>query len=210
MASNNSVAALAKMSQSTFRQAASRPASLLRASYRPFSSSSPRLDAAPPPPLLAQIKTDLKTAMRAKDAPRLSVLRSVLSAANEAARQDKEVKTDAQVVVLLKKTAAGLAQAIEEAQKADRPDLVAKEEAQVRVVDEYVAQADVDPPLSEEEIRRILQESLAALRAAAGADEKTVINTLRTETKKLAWAPAGKHVEVGAAMQILNDLLKKQ
>lgn len=210
MASNNSVAALAKMSQSTFRQAASRPASLLRASYRPFSSSSPRLDAAPPPPLLAQIKTDLKTAMRAKDAPRLSVLRSVLSAANEAARQDKEVKTDAQVVALLKKTAAGLAQAIEEAQKADRPDLVAKEEAQVRVVDEYVAQADVDPPLSEEEIRRILQERLAALRAAAGADEKTVINALRTETKKLAWAPAGKHVEVGAAMQILNDLLKKQ
>lgn len=210
MASNNSVAALAKMSQSTFRQAASRPASLLRASYRPFSSSSPRLDAAPPPPLLAQIKTDLKTAMRAKDAPRLSVLRSVLSAANEAARQEKEVKTDAQVVALLKKTAAGLAQAIEEAQKADRPDLVAKEEAQVRVVDEYVAQADVDPPLSEEETRAILQERLAALRAAAGADEKTVVNTLRTETKKLAWAPAGKHVEVGAAMQILNDLLKKQ
>lgn len=202
MASNNPVAALAKMSHSTFRHA-SRPASLLRVS-RAFSSSQ-RLGSAPP--LLTQIKTDLKTAMRAKDAPRLSVLRSVLSASNEAAKQDKEIKTDAQVVTLLKKTAAGINQAIEEAKKANRQDLVDKEEAQIKVVDEYVAKADVDI-LSEEEIKTTLQGLLAELRAS-GQDEKAVINTLRNETRKLSWAPEDKHVEIGVAMQILNDLLKQ-
>lgn len=202
MASNNSVAALARMSHSTFRQAC-RPASLLRVS-RAFSSSQ-RLGSAPP--LLAQIKTDLKTAMRAKDVPRLSVLRSVLSASNEAAKQDKEIKTDAQVVTLLKKTATGINQAIEEAKKANRQDLVDKEEAQIKIVDEYVAQANVDI-LSEEEVKTALQGRLAELRTLL-QDEKAVINTLRSETKKLSWAPAGKHVEIGVAMQILNDLLKQ-
>lgn len=153
------------------------------------------------------MKTDLKTAMRAKDAPRLSVLRSVLAASNDAVKQDKEITTDEQVIGLLKKTAAGINQAIEEAKKANREDLVAKEEAQIKVVDEYVAKADVDV-MSEEDVQTILQARLVELRASEESEQK-VFAALRAETAKLSWVPKGKYVERSVAFQILNTLLKK-
>lgn len=202
MTTKNSVAALTRISQSTFRYGL-RPAPSMRVS-RTFSSSQ-RLDAAPP--LLVQIKTDLKTAMRAKDAPRLSVLRSILSASNEAAKQDKEITTDEQVVGLLKKTAAGINQAREEAQKANRQDLVEKEEAQIKIVDEYVAKAEVDI-MSDEEIKSTLQARLVELRAS-GESEQKVSNALMKETGQLAWVPKGKYVERSVAFQILQEMLKQ-
>lgn len=201
MASNGSIV-LARISQSTIRNA-SRPASLLRAS-RGFSTSQKLCEA---PPLLVQIKADLKTAMRARDAPRLSVLRSVLSASNEAAKQDKEITTDVQVVKLLQKTASGIKQAIEEAKQASRDDVVEKEEAQIKIVDEYIAKANVDL-LSEEEMKSILEARISEL-LASGTDAQSATKTLRGEAIAGTLVPEGKHIETGATFQILNPLLSK-
>lgn len=145
--------------------------------------------------------------MRAKDAPRLSVLRSVLSASNEAAKQDKEITTDVQVVKLLQKTASGINQAIEEAKKASRDDLVEKEEAQIKIVDEYITKANIDI-LSEEEMESIIEARIKEL-LASGENAKSVTNTLRLEAKQAALVPKGKHFETGATFKILEPLLRK-
>lgn len=157
---------------------------------------------------MVQIKTDLKAAMRAKDAPRLSVLRSVLAASNDAAKQDKEIKTDEQVIELLMKTASGIEQAVEEAKKANRPDLVQKEEAQMQVVDEYVAKSGI-VVMSEEEITAILEARLAELGAAEKLGTSTR-NTLSAELNKGALVPPGKYLSKRKAFLILNELVKKQ
>ncbi|RYP23921.1 hypothetical protein DL765_000807 [Monosporascus sp. GIB2] len=109
----------------------------------------------PPPPLLQKLKADLKTAMRARDAARLTVLRTVLSAAQNASKTSSPIATDAQLVALLRRTRAATEEAAGEARAAQRPDLVEREEAQVRVLDEYVAGSGVEE-VGVEQLRAIV------------------------------------------------------
>lgn len=204
MASNSSMAALARISQSTFRNVSRSMSSILIS--RAFSASSPILSAAKGPPLLVQMKTDLKTAMRAKDAPRLSVLRAVISASNDAAKKDQEVKSNEDVFALLQKTASGINQAVGEARRANRADLVEKEEAQLKVVEEYMQKAGLDF-LSEDEIRAILRQRIAELRKTHG---KQMEGTLRKETGKKGWVPEGRSVSMPVVMGLLTELLNQK
>jgi len=105
---------------------------------RPYSSTD-----IPPPPLLSKIKDDLKTAMRAKDQNRLSVLRAVLAAVVNASKTDAPIKTDVQLVVLLRKSAAKSREAAAEARMAGREDLAEKEEAQAKILEEYAESSSV-------------------------------------------------------------------
>ena len=127
---------------------------------------------APPPPLLSKLKDDLKTAMRAKDTNRLAVLRGVLAATLNASKTDKPVKTDAQLVNLLQKSARKSQEAADEARAAGREDLVEKEEAQKRILDEYAAGSGVRE-LGEAEIRQLVESTKAAL-LAEGVDQKAL------------------------------------
>ncbi|KAI0161663.1 GatB/YqeY domain-containing protein [Hypoxylon sp. FL1284] len=115
-----------------------------------------------PPPLLQKIKGDLKTAMRAKDAPRLTVIRSILAAAQNQAKVTQEpVSTDAQVLALLRRAQRAAADAASEFEAAGRADLVSEEQAQAAVLSEYAAAASgVDEP-SEAQMRAFADEVVA-------------------------------------------------
>ncbi|RYP38163.1 hypothetical protein DL767_002680 [Monosporascus sp. MG133] len=136
-----------------------------RPSPRPYSSTSTSTSTGasdpppPPPPLLQKLKADLKTAMRAKDAARLTVLRTVLSAAQNASKTSSPIATDAQLVALLRRTRAATEEAAGEARAARRPDLVEREEAQVRVIDEYVAGSGVED-VGAEQLRAIVADAV--------------------------------------------------
>ncbi|KAH6856725.1 Yqey-like protein-domain-containing protein [Chaetomium sp. MPI-CAGE-AT-0009] len=121
-------------------------------------------EAPPPPPLLAKLKDDLKTAMRAKDANRLAVLRSVLAATLNASKTDKPIKTDVQLVGLLQKSARKSQEAAAEARQAGREDLAEKEEAQQRILEEYAAGSGVRE-IGEAELRQIIESTKATLLA---------------------------------------------
>ncbi|RYP73709.1 hypothetical protein DL771_003422 [Monosporascus sp. 5C6A] len=125
-----------------------------RPSPHPYSTTSTS-DPPPPPPLLQKLRADLKTAMRAKDAARLTVLRTVISAAQNASKTSSPIATDAQLVALLRRTRAATEEAVDEARAAQRPDLVEREEAQVRVLDEYVAGSGVEE-VGAEQLRAIV------------------------------------------------------
>ncbi|KAH7030934.1 Yqey-like protein-domain-containing protein [Microdochium trichocladiopsis] len=119
-------------------------------------------DLPPPPPLLQKLKADLKTAMRAKDAPRLTVLRSVLAATLNASKTATPITTDAQLIALLRKTQRGNEEASAEARQANRADLVEKEEAQIRVLEEYVAGSGVEE-VTDEQLRLVVRGVVSAM-----------------------------------------------
>ena len=140
---------------------------------------------APPAPLLAKLKDDLKTAMRAKDANRLAVLRAVLAATLNASKTDKPIKTDVQLVSLLQKSARKSQEAAAEARGAGREDLAEKEEAQQRILEEYAAGSGVRE-VGEAELRQLVESTKAGL-VAEGVQEKALSGQM---IKKLL-APGG-------------------
>ncbi|KAI1639875.1 GatB/YqeY domain-containing protein [Biscogniauxia mediterranea] len=162
--------------------------------------------AAPPPPLLQKLKSDLKAAMRAKDAPRLAVLRSILSATLNASKTSAPVVTDAQVVALLRRARRAADEAAAEARGAQRPDLVEREEAQARVLDEYVAGSGVEE-LTPEALRAVVVEAVAAAVAKEGDAAKVRVG----DVMKALLAPGGpldgKDVEKGELAKVVKEVV---
>jgi uncharacterized protein len=126
-----------------------------------------------PPPLLARLQGDLKAALKAKDAARLSVLRSILAATLNASKTGSPVRTDAQLVALLRRAARASADAVAEFRAAGREDLVDKEEAQIAVLQGYVATSGISTV--EGEALRGLVEGVKAELDAEGVVGKQVM-----------------------------------
>lgn len=203
MASNFSSRAIHRLASSQFRQPTLRLGVSPRClqTCRQYSA-----EASPTPPLLAKFKTDLKTAMRAKDAARLSVLRTILSATNNAAKTSSPIKTDVQLVQLLRKTARGNQEAAEEARAAGREDLIAKEEAQVKIIDEYIADSGVQT-LGKDEIRAIVEKVISEVKNE-GVDEKRISGELFKRLMVKDGPLEGKEVDRTEIAQIAKELTK--
>lgn len=99
--------------------------------------------------------------MRAKDAARLTAIRSVLSATLNASKTANPIRTDAQLVALLRKTQRASDDAGAEFAAAGRQDLVDKERAQAAVLEEYIAGSGIEE-LSEDQLRAAVADAVAA------------------------------------------------
>ncbi|KAK7927954.1 hypothetical protein PG985_004952 [Apiospora marii] len=162
----------------------------------------------PPPPLLQKLKSDLKTAMRAKDAPRLAVLRSVLAATLNASKTASPIATDAQLVALLRKTARASRDAAAEFQDAGRADLVDKEQAQIAILEEYAAGSGVQE-VGADELRTIVAGVVTAM-TSEGAETAGGKAQMGNVMKKLL-APGGplegKDVEKSELAKIVKEVV---
>lgn len=157
-------------------------------------------DAAPAsPPLLANLKTDLKTAMRAKDAPRLSVLRTVLSAFNNAAKTSSPIVTDAQLVALLRKTQRAGQDAADQFRAAGRDDLADKEDLQAKVMAEYIASSGVRT-VTEAEVRALIKKAVEESESAGKSRFGEVMKLVNAATQ-------GKDTEVDKKR--ISELVKE-
>lgn len=198
--------ALRRLTTSQMRQIAplarTKPSTISLRLRRAYSIDAPAPSSSPAPPsspLLAQLKTDLKTAMRAKDAPRLTVLRGVLAAVTNAAKTERPVETDLQLVQVLRKARRSNEEALEEARRAGRQDLVEREEAQVAVIDGYVAGSGVQV-VGEPELRAEVEAAVAA----AGGNPGRVMKALMSRN----WEAEGKLVDKGLVAQIVTEAVK--
>ncbi|KAL0944269.1 uncharacterized protein CTRU02_202156 [Colletotrichum truncatum] len=161
-------------------------------------------DAAPAsPPLLASLKTDLKAAMRAKDAARLSVLRSVLSATNNAAKTASPITTDAQLVALLRKTQRATQDAAAQFRAAGRDDLADKEDLQAKVMADYIANSGV-LTVTEAEVRVLVEKAIEEATAAGKSGLGEVMKLVNAATQ-------GKDLEVDKKRisELAKEALKK-
>lgn len=154
-----------------------------------------------PPPLLQKLKGELKAAMRAKDAPRLAVLRTIMSANLNASKTSSPIRTDVQLVALIRKLQKSAEDTVAEAKAANRDDLVDKEMQQINILQEYVQDSGVKT-LGEAEIREAVQ---AAVKAAkdAGAEGKAIMGDVM---KRLNATFEGKDVDKKSVASLVKEL----
>ncbi|KAM0325506.1 hypothetical protein ACHAQA_007493 [Verticillium albo-atrum] len=153
-------------------------------------------DAAAPstPPLLATLKSDLKTAMRAKDTHRLAVLRAVLATTNNAAKTDAPIATDAQLIALLRRNMRASLDAADQANANKRPDLAEKEDAQAKVLQSYIDNSGVEQ-VTEAQVVELIKKTLEEARTA-NADGKSQLGAVM---KGVQAGLKGRAVEVDMA-----------
>ncbi|KAJ5608557.1 hypothetical protein N7537_005176 [Penicillium hordei] len=149
-----------------FRFSSRLPARLVR-----WNSTSPAL-----PPLMATLRTDLKTAMRAKDTTRLNVLRALISETNNAAKTASPIQTDIQLLSLIRKRLNASKDAAKEFDVAERPDLKEKEDAQVAVLEEYASQVKTLPIAEIKEV--VINQIAAMIDANTKPNQGTVLKAL--------------------------------
>jgi uncharacterized protein YqeY len=134
-----------------------------------------------------RIDSDLKDAMRAKDAGKLGVLRMLKSAmkyaAIEKAGADGELD-DAEAVQVIRKEAKQRQDSIESFEKGGRPELAAKEKEELTLLSAYLPQA-----MSADEMASAVREAIAEVGATSRAQMGAVMKVLQA---KLAGRADGK------------------
>jgi len=85
-----------------------------------------------------RITDDMKTAMRAKDAPRLLTIRGLLAAIKQREVDERIVLDDAAVVAIVDKLVKQRKDSIEQFTAGGRQDLVDKEKVELQVLESYL------------------------------------------------------------------------
>ena len=91
--------------------------------------------------LKARITDDMKTAMRAKDARRLSAIRLLLAAIKQREVDERKDMSDTDVMAVIDKMIKQRRDSIEQFQKGGRQDLVDVEQFELSVLQSYMPQA---------------------------------------------------------------------
>ena len=113
----------------------------------------------------AQLNDSMKDAMKSRDEVRKRTVRMVLAAVKQA-EVDKRAEIDeAAVVALLQKEVKNRRESAEEAKKANRPDLIEANEAEIKVLEAFLPKA-----MPEEELKAIVQAAIAEVGASTMAD----------------------------------------
>jgi uncharacterized protein YqeY len=124
--------------------------------------------------LKARILDDIKTAMKAGDKPRLGVLRLISAAIKQREVDERIELDDTQVLAVLEKMLKQRRESIAQYQAAKRDDLVAQEEFEVAILQEYLPQ-----PLTAAEIEEAVTKAIADTGAASIKDMGKVVGLLK-------------------------------
>jgi uncharacterized protein YqeY len=123
-----------------------------------------------------QITEDMKTAMRAKDAPRLLTIRGLLAALKQKEVDERIVLDDVAVIGIVDKLIKQRKDSITQFAAANRTDLVDKESAELKVLEGYLPQR-----LSADEVTAAVARIVAALGAGTPADMGRVMAAAKAE-----------------------------
>lgn len=126
----------------------------------------------------AQLTSDLKDAMRQRDDRRRDVLRFTLAALQNAEIATREELDEPAAMAVLAKEAKQRRDSIEEFRKADRQDLVAKEEAELAVLAPYLPEQ-----LSREEIAQAARQAIQETGASSPQEMGKVMAVLMPQLR---------------------------
>ena len=114
-----------------------------------------------------RITDDMKTAMRAKDAPRLLTIRGLLAAIKQREVDERIVLDDGAVVAIVDKLVKQRKDSIEQFTAGGRQDLVDKERAELQVLESYLP-ARLDAAAIAAEVAALVAETGATSAADMG------------------------------------------
>ena len=124
--------------------------------------------------LKIKITDDMKAAMRAKDAPRLSAIRLLLAAMKQKEVDERVELSDTDVVTIIDKMLKQRRESIAQYEKGGRQDLADIEKFEIGVLQTYMPQA-----LSEAEIEAEIAAAMQSTGAQAMADMGKVMAVLK-------------------------------
>ena len=142
----------------------------------------------------AQLQSDLKDAMRAKDELRKTTIRMALAAIKNAEIEKGHELEESEVRAILQKEVKSRREAIEGAKRAQRPDIVAENLAEIEILEAYLPQQ-----LTPEEIEVLAREAIHEVGATSPGEIGQVMKTLMPRVRGQA---DGKEVS-----QIVRQLL---
>jgi hypothetical protein len=125
-----------------------------------------------------RVQTDIAAAMRAGDGLRRDVLRMVVSAAYNVEKRQGHPLTDDEYLAVLSREVKTRRESVEAFRAGGREDLVAKEEAEIAIIGEYLPEA-----LTEDEITALIREGIAATGASSARDMGKVMGWLAPRTR---------------------------
>ncbi len=125
-------------------------------------------------PLKQQIVAAMKDAMRAKDKPRLGTIRLTLADIKRIEVDERIDPDDTRITSILDKMVKQRRDSIQQFEAGGRSDLVAQEQLEIAVIQEFLPQA-----LSEEELQAIIESALAESGATSMQDMGKVMGLLK-------------------------------
>ena len=127
--------------------------------------------------LQERVDSDLKDAMRAKDAGKLNVLRMLKSALKYAAIEKPDgVLDDSAATQVIRKQVKQRQDSIESFEKGGRPELAAKEKEEMEMLNAYLPKG-----LSAEELSGLVRETIAEVGATSKAQMGVVMKAVQAK-----------------------------
>jgi len=151
--------------------------------------------------LKARITEDMKNAMRAREATRLSTIRMLLAAMKQREVDERIELADADVVAIIDKMIKQRRESIVQFDAGNRPDLAAVERAEITLLQAYMPQ-----PLSETEIDALIASTGGA--AGSGSTGSSAMDAYDLHTgngNNLSGYSNGRIDGIIAAMAVTSD-----
>jgi len=147
--------------------------------------------------LSERVDSDLKTAMREKNAVKLGVLRmlkaAVTNATIEKGSADSKL-TDAEAIQVIRKQAKQRQDSIESFEKGGRAELAAKEKEELSILQSYLPQG-----MTADEISKVVRETIAEVSASSKTQMGAVMKALQA---KVAGRADGKTLSAEVQKQL--------
>ena len=145
--------------------------------------------------LQERIDSDLKDAMRAKDAGRLGVLRMLKSALKYASIEKSDAGLDdAAASQVIRKQVKQRQDSIESFEKGGRPELAAKEKEELEMLNAYLPKG-----MNADELATMVRETIAEVGATSKAQMGAVMKALQ---EKVAGRADGKTLSAEVSKQL--------
>ncbi|MDC6476705.1 GatB/YqeY domain-containing protein [Methylophilaceae bacterium] len=124
--------------------------------------------------LKEKITVDMQDAMRSKDSEKLNAIRLLQSSIKQKEVDDRVEIDDTMILNIIEKMLKQRSDSIEAFKKANRNDLVVKEEFEVKLLQTYMPE-----PLSSEDVEKEIDSAIKAADAKSMKDMGTVMSAVK-------------------------------
>jgi uncharacterized protein len=131
--------------------------------------------------LKVTITTDMKTAMKAGDSAKLGTIRMLLAAMKQREVDERITLTDADIVAIVEKSIKQRRESIAQFAAGNRPDLVEKEEAELKVLSAYMP-----AQMSDADVEAVVKAAVAEVAASGVSGNAAMGKVMAIVKPKLA------------------------
>lgn len=145
--------------------------------------------------LITELKNGVTDALRAKDSLRKTTLRMALAAVKFAEVEKKEELDEDEILRIVQKEVKSRRESIEDAKKAQRPDLIEAAEAEIKILEVFLPKG-----LSAEELKALVTQTIAEVGASGPGD---IGNVMKAVIPKVAGRADGAQIS-----QMVKEILQ--